>query len=236
MIKIWYKELKILLLQILTWVTFSSALIIPFYFSGWVLSTDIFLLFWIYQIGVLLFEIPTWIFSSKFWEKIGLSIWYIFMFLFFVLLSLWEWFLYFALLQFILAISKAFQSWSINSLIYDFALENKLNHKKLRANYQILWLIIWLLTTLVWSFLALKLWYTLIFYIEALLFLIASVYILSFKVKKTYKLENKKATLIFKDSITFLKGNRNIMFSWFLLYFLLWLEAWIYIYLYKIHI
>lgn len=224
-----YKELKILLLQVLTWITFSSALIIPFYFSKWVLNTDVFLLFWIYQIAILLFEIPTWLLSSKFWERIWLSIAYIFMFLFFILLSFWDWFLYFALLQFILAISRAFQSWSVNSLIYDFSSENKINHKKLRADYQILWLVIWLLTTLIWSFLVLKVWYTWIFYIEALLFLLASIYVLSFKIKDTYNIEYKKVINIFNDSILFLKNNKNIMFSWFILYSLLWLEAWIYI-------
>lgn len=231
-----YKKLRILLLQALTWITFSSALIIPFYFSNWVLNTDVFLLFWIYQIVILLFEIPTWLFSSKFWEKVWLSVGYIFMFLFFVLLSFWEGFLYFALLQFILAISKAFQSWSINSLIYDYAIYNKLDHKKLRADYQILWLIIWLLTTLIWSFLVLSLWYSLIFYIEAILFLIASFYVLSFKLNETYKIDSKKSIQIFKDSIIFLKNNRNIMFSWLILYFLLWLEAWIYISIQEVYL
>lgn len=231
-----YNELKILLLQVLTWITFSSALIIPFYFSNWVLNTDVFLLFWIYQIVILLFEIPTWLFSSQFWERVWLSVGYIFMFLFFILLSFWESFLYFALLQFILAISKAFQSWSVNSLIYDYAIYNKLDHKKLRADYQILWLIIWLFTTLIWSFLVLGLWYSLIFYIEAILFLLASFYVLSFKLKETYEIDGKKSIQIFKDSIVFLKNNRNIMFSWLILYFLLWLEAWIYISIQEVYL
>ncbi len=227
--------MQILLLQVLTWATFSSALIIPFYFSKWVLNTDVFLLFWIYQIAILLFEIPTWVVSSKFWEKTWLFAAYVFMFLFFVLLNFWQWFIYFAVLQLILAISRAFQSWSIHSLIYDFALENKINHKKLRADYQILWLMIWLITTILWSFLVLKLWYTQIFYIEAILFLIAAIYMLSFEIKKTHKWQNAKCqnakniTEIFKNSLIFLWKNKNIMFSWFILYFLLWLEAWIYI-------
>ncbi len=220
---------KILFLQFLTGITFSSALIIPFYFSNGVLSTEVFLLFWFFQLGILLFEIPTWLFASKYGEKIWLSIWYLLMFVFFLLLAIGGWFFYFIILQLLLACAKAFQSGSINTFIYDYAEDNKINHKQLRSDFQILGLILWTLTTVLWGFIFYYFWYTIVFYLEALFFLIAIFYILSFKLKIHTDSKQYNYSKIFSESIKFLSKNKKISIVGLILYWLLWLEAWIYI-------
>ena len=224
-----HKHFKILFLQFLTGITFSSALIIPFYFSNGVLSTEVFLLFWFFQLGILLFEIPTWLFASKYGEKIWLSIWYFLMFLFFVLLNQGEWFIYFAVLQLVLACAKAFQSGSVNTLIFDYAEKNEINHKLLRSNFQILWLVLWTITTILGGAIFYYFWYSIVFYIEALFFLFAVFYILSFKLKVHSNPRNKNYSKIFTDSLKFLSQNKKISVIGMILYWLLWLEAWIYI-------
>lgn len=224
-----HTHLKILFLQFLTGITFSSALMIPFYFSNWVLSTEVFLLFWMYQLGVLLFEIPTWLFASKYGEKIWLSIWYFLMFLFFVLLNQGESFIYFAVLQLVLACAKAFQSGSVNTLIFDYAEKNEINHKLLRSNFQILWLVLWAITTILGGAIFYYFWYSIVFYIEALFFLVAVFYILSFNLKIHSNSKNHTYSRILSDSLQFLSQNKKISIIGIILYWLLWLEAWIYI-------
>ncbi len=101
---------KLYLLGFLKELTISSAILLPFYFSLSITEGQVFILLAIYQISILLAEIPTGLIASRFGEKVSVMTGFFMSAIFFLVLPFVTGFTFVIFLQIISAISVAFLS------------------------------------------------------------------------------------------------------------------------------
>ena len=190
---------KLYLLGFLKELTVSSAILLPFYFSLSITEGQVFILLAIYQISILLAEIPTGLIASRFGEKVsiiaGLFIGAIF---FFILPFITE-FIFAVFLQILSAISVAFLSWSIPSFMNDLCKDAEKDFTEIRSKYKIITMTTGVLATIIWGFL-LYLWYTYIFWLQSGFLLLAIVVISTINSNLQHKFTEFKFFSILKRS------------------------------------
>lgn len=218
---------KVILIAVLQSMTFASGVVIPYFMGYWSTASDIFLFTAVYQFAILLFEIPTGLIASKFWEKNSIILWFLLTGIYYLTLNYTttsEWFL---VLQWLLWCSVAFLSGSLNTFLKYFSSTQWYSYIDLRKKYKIITLIIWIITTILGWFLSAHVT-NIVFIIQALLFFVIIGIILSIPYNPEHKFIEKSYLWMIKKSISVLRG-KDIFLPTIFIYSFLAIEAGVYV-------
>ena len=220
-------ELKLYTLGFFSSATFASAIILPFYFFNHIDEQQTFVLIAIYQVAVLLFEIPTWLVATRYGEKVSIICWYALSFLMYLLFPFMSTFFWFVILQIISALSVAFLSWSMSAFIKDFSVHHGMIFTTIKSKYRIVTLLTWILTTIIW-WLLIAFWYLHAFFLQAFIYIVAVIVIQWIQSNPVHITNTFSIKKILSKSLKIL-SHRQILQPSFLVYSFLALEASVYI-------
>lgn len=180
----------------LKWAMFLAPLIVPFYFSRWLDTSQVFLLQSIFAISVVFLEIPTWFIGDKIWRKQSVLIGSVFSFWAWFLLIWAQWFWTLALTELLMAFWASFYSWSDSALLYDTLIENweETRYKKISGKYFAIWTLAASLSSLIgWWLWGIDFLYAI--YAQLILYMFAFILVLFLIEPERHKLDKHESAM-----------------------------------------
>lgn len=219
--------LKIILIAILQSMTIASGVVIPFFMGYGSSASDIFLFTAVYQVAILLLEIPTGLIASKYGEKTSIILWFLLSAFYYIALAYTTSPEMFLILQWLLGCSVAFLSWSLNTFMKHFATKEWVSYVDIRKKYKIVTLVIGILATIVGWLLSTYATQT-IFLFQALIYLTVIWVVISIPYNPEHSFVEKSYLSMIKKSIAILR-QKDIFLPTIFIYSFLAIEAWIYV-------
>ena len=218
---------KLFLINLLQSITLASGIVIPFFMWYGSSASDIFLIMAVYQIAILLFEIPTGLIASRYGEKVSIIIGFWLTALYYFLLWSTTTITMFLWLQVLLWCSVACLSWSLNTFLKYFAVKDWYWYVDMRKRYRIVTLIIWIVTTSV-GWLMSSYWMSWIFYVQWCIYLALIGIIFWIPYNPDHHFVEKSYLWMIKKSISLLT-QKDILVPIIFIYSFLAIEASVYI-------
>ena len=218
---------KIILIAILQSMTIASGVVIPFFMGYGSSASDIFLFTAVYQVAILLLEIPTGLIASKYGEKTSITLWFLLSAFYYIALAYTTSPEMFLILQWLLGCSVAFLSWSLNTFMKHFATKEWISYVDVRKKYKMVTLIIGILATIVGWLLSTYTTQT-IFLFQALIYLTVIWVVISIPYNPEHSFVEKSYLSMIKKSIAILR-QKDIFLPIIFIYSFLAIEAWIYV-------
>ena len=218
---------KLYLLWFLTELSITSALLVPLYFLRHISEQQVFVLIAVYQISILLAEIPTWLIASRFWEKRSIILWFLCCIIFNFLIPFIDSFSGFIFLQIISAISVAFLSWSLATFIHELCKTHNHTYLQVRSTYKIIGFTTSIVSTIIGWFL-LYFGYSAVFFLQGCFFIFAIILLISIRGNPVHILKEIKIFTVLKKSFWIIT-KREIFLPVIFVFTFLSIEASVYI-------